>query len=876
MRKSLLCTLVAFLATMPFVAHAIDAPTVPATPLVDGESYVLMNYYTPKKFLQKTSWDTSLYFTVDMEQWKNCEFTAKKLADGNYSFSQGDSAYFGVDENVGGGNVRFYKADAPIEWTVLDGDFTNYYKLKASTGNTDVCVDSLVHLNNGGEYVVISVIDHSWYPDYCSDATNYNWCFCKKADVELYIGKLSFYAAIDKAKTTLGESDDATLKAAISEAEASYTSATTMDEINEAQTKLANAVSDFNIRTKGDMTNLLSNPSFEDLSSQDGNTTSGVAAAPTGWNIYINGVKCTTAAEIQAGGVANWCGINGDCDAATRDGNYAFGIWTSSVPEFEISQTVSGLKNGTYLVSGKIMGSSNSNGSRLTTQRVFAGTNSCYFGHESDYSVANLAAGENYTFAGHDETSGDASALQACSVQAYVYDGTLTLGLRTNGILATGVQANGGQGWFKTDNFTLAYKGFDINDALSALTAFINQGTSLVDSTMEQKVMDQLESDLTTAKALNASSSADNVNSAIISLKSDVAAGKTSSAAYSNFNKALQEAIDNINKYGDYNGAGEYSDAYTEWQELYDSKSVSASEIDSIIPVMEKAAETLKLSGVVENQDITSLIVNPSFEDLSAQNGNVTSGVAAPPKGWEITVNGTKCTTAAEISAAGIQAWCGVNGDVDDTRDGTYGFGIWAASVPEFQLSQTIKGLKGGYYTVTCQLMGSSNGSGSRMTTQRLFVNNFSQYFGSETDYNTAVLDSLYPNEKGHYTFAGYTETASDQGPLMLMSVQAGIGTGDDLTFGIRTSGNLRAVLDRAKNAANGDGWFKVDNFTLTCNKIDEAAAVNFTTSGTACAKSISIYGVDGTRKSALRHGINIVKTTMSDGTTAVSKVVVR
>jgi hypothetical protein len=751
---------------------------------------------------------------------------------------------------VTSGNAHFFKADAPIEWKVADGDTTNFYKLTAATGNMDICVDSLLHLNKGGEYVVISYTGDTWYPDYCPDVSNYNWAFCKKADVELYMAKIDFYALINKAITTLADTQDASLKAAIAEAEGTYTSATSVDAITEASTKLESAISDFNVRTKGDMTTLLANPSFEDLSAQDGSTTSNVAHAPVGWNILINGVLCNTIDSIKSAGINNWCGVNADGDAATKTGNYVFGIWTANIPEFEISQTVSGLKNGTYLVGCDIMGGSNSSGSRLTTQRVFAGVNSCYFGHEDSYSEANLSTDENYTFAGHDEILGDAVALQTCTTSAYVFNGKLTLGLRTNGVLADGTKGNGGQGWFKVDNFTLAYKGLDLADAKAALSVYIKKGEALADGYMQQSVTDQLADAVTTSNKLvaNASATAADLDAALANMDALIPQAKSSMSAYTKFRAALDDAESNINLYGNYTGAADYSDAYTEWSGLYEDKSVNVSQIDSLLTAMKKAADALKLSGVVENQDITSLITNPSFET-----GDYT--------GWTLTTSAL--------------SWCGVNGDGDLGKTGTYIFGIWNNPIPEFEISQTITGLKGGYYTVTCDLMGASNSSGSRMTTQRLFVNNCAQYFGNETDYNTLVLDSLYPKEKGNYTFAGYAEQTTENGPFQHMSVKVGIGTGDPLTFGIRTSGNLNAVNGRAANSAGGDGWFKVDNFTLTCNKIDEAAGVN-SISGGVYAKSLRVYGVDGSRRSSLTRGLNIVSTTMSDGTVKVHKVIVK
>ncbi len=201
-------------------------------------------------------------------------------------------------------------------------------------------------------------------------------------------------------------------------------------------------------------------------------------------------------------------------------------------------------------------------------------------------------------------------------------------------------------------------------------------------------------------------------------------------------------------------------------------------------------------------------------------------------------------------------------------------FGIWNNPIPNFELSQTISGLQGGYYKVTCGLMGSANGGGSRMTTQRLFINNNVQYFGSETDYNAAALDSLFPAEKR--TFAGHVEGTTDACTLEAMEATTAINTGDALKIGIRTSGDLTAVNNRAANGAGGDGWFKCDNFTLTCIALQEGAGINGTEGTIKSVAKTQIYDVNGIQRSTLRKGINILKYTMTDGSSRTSKIIVK
>ncbi|MFB6341636.1 beta-L-arabinofuranosidase domain-containing protein [Saccharicrinis sp. FJH62] len=185
----------------------------------------------------------------------------------------------------------------------------------------------------------------------------------------------------------------------------------------------------------------------------------------------------------------------------------------------------------------------------------------------------------------------------------------------------------------------------------------------------------------------------------------------------------------------------------------------------------------------------TNSITNPSFESGNANGWN-----------W--------------IGASGY-TWVGVNNDGDDTKTGTYIAGTWNASIGDVELSQTITGLPEGMYTITGDLMGSSNASTSRLTTQRIFANGVSQLFGSENDYSTDNLSVLGRAET--YSFGGYTETQNDRGPFLTLTVTAPVTDGN-LVLGVRTNGRATQQGYAFPNLTSGDGhgWFKVDNFTLT------------------------------------------------------------
>jgi len=195
------------------------------------------------------------------------------------------------------------------------------------------------------------------------------------------------------------------------------------------------------------------------------------------------------------------------------------------------------------------------------------------------------------------------------------------------------------------------------------------------------------------------------------------------------------------------------------------------------------------LFSVKAQTDKTNLITNPSFE----------TGTAT---GW------TWTGTTGYV-------WVGVNTDGDATKTGSYIAGTWNKTIGDVELSQLISGLPNGNYRVTADLMGSSNATTSRLTTQRLFANGKSMLFGTPEMYSSANLAILGATET--YLFGGYSETASDKGPFLKLSVVVNVADGN-LKFGIRSNGKTSALGYTFPNltAGDGHGWFKVDNFTLT------------------------------------------------------------
>ena len=93
----------------------------------------------------------------------------------------------------------------------------------------------------------------------------------------------------------------------------------------------------------------------------------------------------------------------------------------------------------------------------------------------------------------------------------------------------------------------------------------------------------------------------------------------------------------------------------------------------------------------------------------------------------------------------------------------------------------------------------------------------------------------------------------------------------------VRTDNNIQAANRTNSNSAGGDGWFKIDNFRLY-KTIDEdfvPTAINTVSTATKVVGT-ELYDLSGRRIQQYQKGVNIVRHTLSDGTIAVKKVMVK
>ena len=273
------------------------------------------------------------------------------------------------------------------------------------------------------------------------------------------------------------------------------------------------------------------------------------------------------------------------------DGSIAFGIWNGSVPSYEISQTITGLENGTYEVTAGLMAGSNGNGSRLTTQRIFGNLNATYYASADEYDLDALDKTEVFAFAGNEIITTDRE-MRPVTVRAFVYDGTLTFGVRTDGNIAaanrTASNSAGGDGWFKTDNFTIKKLGYSAEDAVEIYDHYAGLLDEYDGEHMAADVSDLLKNNK--QEGVTTANTQEEIIAGILGAKDLLVVVDASVKAYEKLREAIDLHFDYLDQYQNKAGAGEYSDVIYEAEDAYnDGTAADVVAVDSIINGLNEA-----------------------------------------------------------------------------------------------------------------------------------------------------------------------------------------------------------------------------------------------------------------------------------------------
>lgn len=722
--------------------------------------------------------------------------------------------------------------------------------------------------------------------------SEFNWEDDCESIIDILSTKVEFYELIEDAKAY--DDADAALTTAISTAETSFQTITSAAEVESAIETLQAAIDAYLLGT-GDVSGLGTNLSFEDLTAQDGATTTTVAAPPTGWDVFIDGTQVTTADEVTAAGITGWHGVNDD--VVNQTGSYAFGIWNSGIPTYQISQTIEGLETGTYTITAWLMVGANTSGSRRTTQRLFGNYNATYFGSADEYDEDELDVPEVHAYANLEEPTTD-TQLQEMSVSAYVYDGTLTFGVKTDANLAAALRTSsnsaGGDGWFKVDYFTIQQEGYIGEDAAEVANYFINQFDTYYGQEMYSELADLVQEVRSSYSDVSADTDSATINDIIRTLSESLAEVAECVEAYADLWQAIDDGYTAADEYAYYSGFDDYVALIEEAEAGWEDGLYTTEEVAEVIASISAALIELQKSGIAVGEYL-SIIQNASFEDLSNQDNTESSGAVAPPAGWDLYINDELCSSVADYTSAGASlSWCAINSgdDLDDAvdddgnaisvqyTDGTHLWGIWATDIPDVQLSQTFTGVPTGTYTLSADVMVEYNWAGDCTTTQRIFGNDYMQLWGEESYYEDDllpddVLAAKAYDDGEHLTYAGYICSEDYEQvchSLRAMSITFGVGDDGEMTVGFRTNGTRP---NTSVSDVSGQGWFKVDNFQLYFDSEDTPTSITATAVSANASQLLrqQYYTLDGAQVSRLQKGVTIVKNTFSDGSVRTTKV---
>ena len=610
----------------------------------------------------------------------------------------------------------------------------------------------------------------------------------------------------------------------------------TLAELNE---KAKNSV----ISAGADVTDLLVNGHFDGVG---------------GWKATLNDFSIDTGKQILE---RWWCDWKAEQVVENvPNGNYRLEVQGFQWCSWDWSQAESDWNEGdgspTYKVSSKLR----LNDGEVTIHNVFAcGKTDIQEGYQaSSYYVPNDANVAMKFFE---------LGLYNNVVEATVTDHTLRVEFDCS--------SNGFWNCFR--NLRLYYVGVDMEEAINNLRNAISQADEQLQQKMEGGIRQAMEEATTVGEALLADRHAkfDDVSDATNTLLALMEQAAVSIKQYARLAHVLALAQATLaNPDAAATDAGQqlkalYDTTWADYQSDYPSLQTDA--IGSVIEQFEALMAEAKIgSGIKAGDDITSLLVNPSFENTYGNDVSVGNAAHTVPYGWTMRVEGKECHSAQELADAGINSWTAIE-DNDYATDGSHSYCLLSAPVPDAYLYQRVSGLPAGTYKVTVDMNVTYDGGCSRLTGQRLLVNDNAQYYGKEEYYIASELDRLHPEEKSR-TFAGYEEVntnetgaSGDMGNLSTLTVEVTIGSGEVLELGVRTDNNKLAM-----NRSYEDNWwdctgrYKLDNFRLYCVSID-ATGIHETTTRSDTADAIyNLMGMQVKRPAVrgiyIRNGKKYVK----------------
>ncbi len=579
--------------------------------------------------------------------------------------------------NVSAGGSDYYHFN--IE-TNSDGTFciqTPYYESTDANGNDVVYSGYWGNVWDDDEFpnVVWGMLDKTDSKNFC------NW---QLVDMSVYEARYELYEIL-LSSTEYPEID----QEVIEEATAVYNDASATVQALEEQMNKVNAaiikvvLGEASPENPADATSLIENPTFDsDISGWTCTFVSGVTATNVGYNDY-NPCENTDYTYINHEGEETYPFIDYYIEAWSASGaQYGSTEVSRSIGDAELSQTIRGLPSGTWLIN---------------CDAVAVQQSSSYQDHNPVKGVHLYAAGDGWDM--YKEIATGDGIPEHYSLTFASDGGTVTLGLRTQT-----TDAN----WIAADNFELIYYGDEgtspyylalqvaIEEAEKYFTA---EGMDDVIAGAEEKAnyLSALEAAKTllenssstdTSKNDEFSAAADNLTDALTALQTSV----TKYASVASLIEYINEVSDKAESYGWIGLVDELAEIRDALEAGYLEGALTDDEIDAVEDEVTNAIADYISENVQAGDDITLVISNPDFDtDFS---------------GW--TVSGTTPTFGGEGTTGGGSNT--IDGGIQPSSLGSGDAEVYHAT---FDISQTIKNLPEGLYTLSCSAFArDDNGDG--------------------------------------------------------------------------------------------------------------------------------------------------------------------
>lgn len=574
---------------------------------------------------------------------------------------------------------------------------------------------------------------------------------------------------------------------------------------------------------------------------------------------------------------------------------------------FDMYQDLDNLPNGVYEVSAQAMArmtwneataTAHENGSEVINAELYANGLGAKFASPFSYGASSKADNEyEYTkpdgtvvyipnsMKGFQAACAESEDAYKTTVKVLVTDGKLRIGVRET------TRPSSAGDWAIWDNFQATYIGDDQAAIDQVSGPVIEQATALYDSKMSA---DSLQALKAAVEAVQTAGSAATINA----LSAAIEAAKTSIAAYEPFGTAID------------NAQARY--------DAYEAEVKTSDEAKAIFNAAKATAEGQYNNGTVADADVTAAIqaLNAGVTQYVINDAVKTATKDKPADISKVIVNN-------DFATMDKTGW--------DVKDGNFGF--QASNKVEagefyncsFNLQQEIVGLPAGIYYLKARAFYRNGNNATAYvdedeTTKKYETNESAfAYFSTSADVTSEVTGedgkkSTVINEDvakaalapiasatvatvnfNEYLSLGnqdgcvkYVENEDDENlnlwiPNNMVTAQAffkseQVGEAfDTKPIEIKYDGKGNFFIGAVKVDKISNDWTIIKNFTLQYAGKDSSTGINqITDKATGNVIGTRIFNAAGVQTGKLQKGINIVETTLSDGSKKVSKIIVK